>query len=170
MQISIHAPREGCDCRAGDGLQRFLFQSTHPVRGATARNIIRSACHGIFQSTHPVRGATYAGDQATCCEVFQSTHPVRGATSGWTTCLITRAVISIHAPREGCDRRPAGLANRQPTFQSTHPVRGATMPAKPHQSRIVISIHAPREGCDCIRNTPVRYCPISIHAPREGCD
>ena len=35
--ISIHAPREGCDLCPGIALVAFLslFQSTHPVRGAT---------------------------------------------------------------------------------------------------------------------------------------
>ena len=78
-----------------------LFQSTHPVRGAThhldggfrARPISihapREGCDEStvilelssgFQSTHPVRGAT---------------HPCDGVVRAW--------LISIHAPREGCD-------------------------------------------------------------------
>ena len=36
--ISIHAPREGCDYSTRDVFGRFsVFQSTHPVRGATIR-------------------------------------------------------------------------------------------------------------------------------------
>ena len=57
-------------------------------------------------------------------------------------------MISIHAPREGCD-------GRQIDFK---------IPSS-------ISIHAPREGCDCewvTRNGKIYQ--ISIHAPREGCD
>ena len=58
--------------------------------------------------------------------------------------------ISIHAPREGGDRRWGGKEYR-------------------HDRRI--SIHAPREGGDWIA---VRICgwytAISIHAPREGGD
>ena len=123
---------------------------------------------------------------------FQSTHPARGATSCPRSCKL-RACISIHAPREGCDRRD--------------------LPERGHKG---ISIHAPREGCDhtgmCSRRqlqdfnprtprgvrrsqcrqrrrsnspfqsthpargaTPQRppglcHTPISIHAPREGCD
>ena len=35
-RISIHAPREGCDVYDSNGvLRKSLFQSTHPVRGAT---------------------------------------------------------------------------------------------------------------------------------------
>ena len=37
-QISIHAPREGCDLRDNAAkLTQAQFQSTHPVRGATHR-------------------------------------------------------------------------------------------------------------------------------------
>ena len=35
-------------------------------------------------------------------------------------------VISIHAPREGCDYAEQVDVDRQNRFQSTHPVRGAT--------------------------------------------
>ena len=79
-------------------------------------------------------------------------------------------VISIHAPREGCDTRhiayraqkmdfnprtPHGvrlpwlwLWGRWCAFQSTHPVRGATPRPAALSIRASISIHAPREGCD----------------------
>ena len=55
---------------------------------------------------------------------FQSTHPVRGATLGVMD-VGDSTVISIHAPREGCDP-PRKPSNRLLKFQSTHPVRGAT--------------------------------------------
>ena len=55
---------------------------------------------------------------------FQSTHPVRGATIGeYESGEFDN--ISIHAPREGCDK----------------PFRVAAI-------FDTISIHAPREGCD----------------------
>ena len=78
---------------------------------------------------------------------FQFTHPGRGATLDTSLCCSV-VHVSIHAPREGCDR----LALRV--------VEG-----------IVVSIHAPREGCDVYL---FGYSPpnsvVSIHAPREGCD
>ena len=80
----------------------------------------------MFQSTHPVRGATVT-DCATLITVngFQSTHPVRGATSNYG--FPSRNVkVSIHAPREGCDQAAATRMRRVSWFQSTHPVRGAT--------------------------------------------
>ena len=36
--------------------------------------------------------------------------------------------ISIHAPREGCDRLPFVVGVVVAAFQSTHPGRGATCP------------------------------------------
>ena len=100
-RISIHAPREGCDTLVGMSDRRTRqFQSTHPVRGANAN--------------------TYDYNMWT---PFQSTHPVRGA----TRLDITRRRgqrISIHAPREGCDNTHSSALYNLP-FQSTHPVRGA---------------------------------------------
>ena len=101
-----------------------------------------------FQSTHPVRGATTTSKPTFTLKVkFQSTHPVRGATKpdGDVQFYL---LISIHAPREGCDQRDRG---QRALCQN-------------------ISIHAPREGCDTLLCERHRVPRISIHAPREGCD
>ena len=38
LHISIHAPLAGCDSGFGDFMaEEFAFQSTHPLRGATAK-------------------------------------------------------------------------------------------------------------------------------------
>ena len=127
-----------------------LFQSTHPVWGAThlGKSKTRTAenfnprtpcgvrqCAGFvvgcsqlkFQSTHPVWGATFTRvHQSGWPAIFQSTHPVWGATD------VQNAF--------------QGFAKQ---FQSTHPVWGATRPLTPwllHPQPI--SIHAPRVGCD----------------------
>ena len=76
------------------------FQSTHPVRGATLWAMQRRLEHSQFQSTHPVRGACAVSP--TNNPIFQSTHPVRGATPLRLEGRILQ-IISIHAPREGCD-------------------------------------------------------------------
>ena len=57
-QVSIHAPREGCDSIATSLLLLVdMFQFTHPGRGATC-----TTCEQVprraFQFTHPGRGAT----------------------------------------------------------------------------------------------------------------
>ena len=57
--ISIHAPREGCDAPSQNQTnQHNQFQSTHPVRDATAPFSTICATESVFQSTHPVRDAT----------------------------------------------------------------------------------------------------------------
>ena len=78
-----------------------------------------------FQSTHPVRGATTNSATVSFICGFQSTHPVRGAT-GVQIPGINANVISIHAPRAGCDATRSWIRCGFATFQSTHPVRGAT--------------------------------------------
>ena len=102
-----------------------LFQSTHPVRGAT--NILN-----IFNISRKI--SIHAPREG--CDVpmsthfvlvyeFQSTHPVRGAT-GLGCGLGLGLLISIHAPREGCDCTVLDRMSYRYAFQSTHPVRGAT--------------------------------------------
>ena len=102
-RVSIHAPREGCDFEAVD-LAKALgkFQFTHPGRGATSkrRQVIFDA---KFQFTHPGRGATGFTEYNIRPATFQFTHPGRGATSNSAPRRVDN-VVSIHAPREGCDR------------------------------------------------------------------
>jgi len=101
----------------------------------------------LFQSTLPVRGATANGGRIAIGDKFQSTLPVRGATEACSI-LPPGKQISIHAPRAGSDegtswcrstginfnpRSPCGERPMLPhgawgtwLFQSTLPVRGAT--------------------------------------------
>ena len=169
--ISIHAPLAGCDSTlvenrleaAGDfnprtpcGVRRTgvssayrdtTFQSTHPLRGATAVPQRRgdrpfdfnprTPCgvrrvgdmpprpSRIFQSTHPLRGATLFIYSLHTRRKFQSTHPLRGATRSYPYPAPTPS-ISIHAPLAGCDKRALSPSARGEQFQSTHPLRGAT--------------------------------------------
>ena len=124
--ISIHAPHAGCDFEDAHTAELFtLFQSTHPMRGATP--IIQRLRKRRTISIH----APHAGCDNSACwrhatqSIFQSTHPMRGATSGATPrssscphfnprtpCGVRRelaaivdrdAGISIHAPHAGCD-------------------------------------------------------------------
>ena len=60
--VSIHAPRAGCDQKKLATLQSSIkFQFTHPVRGATTRQVTLNGQRVWFQFTHPVRGATTDG-------------------------------------------------------------------------------------------------------------
>ena len=198
--ISIHAPRAGCDVRR---VWRVCFQNFNPRTPCGVRRALPLAptADQVFQSTHPVRGATRHTERRRSWASFQSTHPVRGATltrcgvsssqndfNPRTPCGVRRGRvgaalpgdhISIHAPRAGCDapitRLDAVCRQFQSThpvrgatsvmlttraalsFQSTHPVRGATLPCSPVSTPYVISIHAPRAGCDVFINIYAGY-------------
>ena len=144
-------PRTPCGGRPGktSSLMRLSqFQSTHPVRGATGLGGLvagyleisihapRAGCDVClpsgpgfekqFQSTHPVRGATFTGrgdamkllhfNPRTPCGVRRASPLTRGSI----------VLISIHAPRAGCDLVRLLILSSRSRFQSTHPVRGAT--------------------------------------------
>ena len=57
-------------------------------------------------------------------------------------------IVSIHAPRVGCD------------LQMVQTIVGA----------MLVSIHAPRVGCDAYIAFVSQLLNVSIHAPRVGCD
>ena len=105
-KISIHAPREGSDRQ---GVRPF-----QPV------------FHFYPRSPRGERRQAY-GSSCTCRRTFLSTLPARGATRAEHQGRPDRR-ISIHAPREGSDRREAGRRGALVTFLSTLPARGATYP------------------------------------------
>ncbi len=152
---------------------------------------LRELVDNLFQSTHPLRGATLCPDRAQGGWTFQSTHPLRGATVMCAGFKLGNS-ISIHAPLAGCDiwyslscvassnfnpRTPCGVRPCTPLFlagaegfQSTHPLRGATAQEGFEQVYSDISIHAPLAGCDPLGFSSARMARISIHAPLAGCD
>ena len=126
VDISIHAPREGCDwITSAPATKEFDNFNPRTPRGVRQFHQPSYSATGGFQSTHPARGATSTSNSSRA-----------------------RIAISIHAPREGCDRMGAhtqsdgryfnprtprgvrlviGVLHRAPAgFQSTHPARGAT--------------------------------------------
>ena len=118
--ISIHAPLAGCDfCGIEILSSRLQFQSTHPLRGATAANYLDDETI-LFQSTHPLRGATRSKSGYMILTKFQSTHPLRGATDARWRGRGQRQ-ISIHAPLAGCDRVRRRRANRNDDFNPRTP-------------------------------------------------
>ena len=104
--ISIHAPRVGCDTRPS--LAPTRRSNFNPRTPCGVRQLGRvSLLHPpLFQSTHPVWGATVVGnDKSNPITVFQSTHPVWGATP---TPVVTRPPPQYFNPRTPCGVRPAG--------------------------------------------------------------
>ena len=148
--ISIHAPHAGCDAKSAAYVARYtVFQSTHPMRGATNR-LWRSGSPAAISIHAPHAGCDLsASKKSKDWRPFQSTHPMRGATL-WTAVRAVFAVISIHAPHAGCDMSLGRRFTSYPTFQSTHPMRGATEKRPRSISISDISIHAPHAGCDNI--------------------
>ena len=108
----------------------------------------------LFQSTHPVRGATINCDVYDDNNTFQSTHPVRGATMPKININgITR--ISIHAPREGCDVTCRFFPIMFYRISIHAPREGCDASGYSSSTLVQsISIHAPREGCDLRRLKP----------------
>ena len=164
-------PRTPCGVRLGYITHRakdLVFQSTHPLRGAT-QDWLAMGGGGEFQSTHPLRGATWKNNGRSKAKTFQSTHPLRGAT---VTTFIMHKVsgISIHAPLAGCDAAGGDSTHTRPLFQSTHPLRGATCSIYGICRIYVFQSTHPLRGAT-IRDA---RCPaggtISIHAPLAGCD
>ena len=126
LDVSIHAPRVGCDKLLLLLLKRIkAFQFTHPVWGATSDGADDCRRYASFNSRTP-------------CGVRH------------LTCnrQVTPQYVSIHAPRVGCDsicriikqfrngfnsRTPCGVRPKMHNdiierrmFQFTHPVWGAT--------------------------------------------
>ena len=101
--VSIHAPREGCDYRrSGGSTFPECFNSRTPG-GVRLAKMTLTEIAKEFQFTHPGRGATLRLLLPLLCRArFQFTHPGRGATLQKLIQRLLR-LVSIHAPREGCD-------------------------------------------------------------------
>ena len=123
---------------------------------------------------------------------FQSTHPARGATPYW--CVLARpafhfnprtprgvrqvadgppgdcVIISIHAPREGCDKAPLAGGTKERNFNPRTPrgVRRDGMSAPMRGGDF--NPRTPRGVRRSVMRSSICSNSISIHAPREGCD
>ena len=146
--ISIHAPLAGCDkILAIAGIEDEVFQSTHPLRGATIDNLAVTVVKLYFNPRTPCGVRLPSIYTLTTPAEFQSTHPLRGATKAQTAPR-SQSQISIHAPLAGCD-----FTTEKSSVESNN-----------------ISIHAPLAGCDNKACTWESSNSISIHAPLAGCD
>ena len=146
-----------------------------------------------FQSTRPLRGATASASADLIVPLFQSTHPLRGATKKATQVQPARR-ISIHAPLAGRDERglPTDRAGSK-DFNPRAPCGARLFGSVAKNQGCDISIHAPLAGRDGSGKAPLpvpgnfnprapcgarraHYRPfrprhtISIHAPLAGRD
>ena len=79
-----------------------VFQSTHPLRGATLPDLIPVDGKCDFNPRTPCGVRRTAEKDYAIVHEFQSTHPLRGATTALAVAEKTYR-ISIHAPLAGCD-------------------------------------------------------------------
>ena len=146
-EVSIHAPRVGCDHRRGC--------PPHRTRGFNSRTPCGVRQHIALASTKPI-----SFNSRTPCGVRHKERPrataQRTSFNSRTPCGVRRTYsakplpptsVSIHAPRVGCDRSLV--------YTSTY---------------LLVSIHAPRVGCDIVKIIKACFWTVSIHAPRVGCD
>ena len=124
-----------------------IFQSTHPMRGATRARTLKKKPAELFQSTHPMRGATREVGRKRRLSSFQSTHPMRGATYSHSGLTPNLTHFNPHTP---CGVRPT-------------PINFTVQRRK-------ISIHTPHAGCDLCDLISGEIDDISIHTPHAGCD
>ena len=146
-----------------------MFQSTPPVRGATALRVVRRAfC--VFQSTPPVRGATRSSRG--CRDSSKRFNPRPPCGERRLPCgdgaLV--AVVSIHAPRAGSDPSKDAIGVNLHLFQSTPPVRGATAAAASIGALNQFQSTPPVRGATQLFRDSRHKTRVSIHAPRAGSD
>ena len=148
FDISIHAPHTGCDdCPRPKQRHRGHFNPRTPY-GVRRRKFFGSHLRDLFQSTHPIRGATTIGTRETeklrlisihaphtGCDIQEPRPPAQRIYFNPRTPYGVRLIIRVHCPKHG-------------TFQSTHPIRGATTHSGTLPEARYISIHAPHTGCD----------------------
>ena len=150
----------------------------------------RTPGQSVFQSTHPLRGATQASELFNRAVGISIHAPLAGCDDRFREEIIVDT-ISIHAPLAGCDiilltptieivnfnpRTPCGVRpiaysarSFASSFQSTHPLRGATARRGRAATVRPISIHAPLAGCDQIfRKSKVGHCSFQSTHPLRG--
>ena len=126
--ISIHAPREGSDQQNDRSRTKALNFNPRSPRGERQATNNADNHNQQFQSTLPARGATLLQQQ------HRQTRP-----------------ISIHAPREGSDRRMRYIERRLAEHFNPRSPRGERpISLQFSASSSAISIHAPREGSDAV--------------------
>ena len=97
--VSIHAPWEGCD-------QAYLRTAPY---------------YREFHFTHPGRGATLHAQRADGIAACFNSRTPGGVRRDEIHSLEFITHVSIHAPREGCDRPCAGRSKRITSFNSRTP-------------------------------------------------
>ena len=102
-RISIHAPHKGCDSSSAMVLYNLSDFNPRTPQGVRRLDSCVQLFTALFQSTHPTRGATKK-DVAWACAYAISIHaPHKGCDIHIYDANGQLFIISIHAPHKGCD-------------------------------------------------------------------
>ena len=143
-----------------------LFQSTLPVRGATAYRWQHVGDIKNFNPRSPCGERPSVVDNVAVTVEFQSTLPVRGATKMARAYNVSDS-ISIHAPRAGSDAPTRRLHHLRVYFNPRSPCGERRHSGLFRPCQAPISIHAPRAGSD-ICGTEASQCSKDFN-PRSPC-
>ena len=144
--VSIHAPLAGCDKALP--AHKTVIVGFNPRTPCGVRRGCRRPLRPShpFQSTHPLRGATagvFSGSQPACVSIHA---PLAGCDEIFIDCRLNLGV-SIHAPLAGCDR--LCVAFDRLLYVSIHaPHAGCDDYQYRRHADYRISIHVPHAGCD----------------------
>ena len=125
MEVSIHAPREGCDISLLDMVHACHVSIHAPREGCDGHSLHGQAYEAGFNSRTP------GGVRHKCKHILIGKVSFNSRTPGGVRQL-SRLIgerlprVSIHAPREGCDSFWSAVTRSVSEFQFTHPGRGAT--------------------------------------------
>ena len=140
------------------------------MRGATVVSA-QAARRSLFQSTRPMRGATASKSASTLLQSNFNPCAPCGARRGQIMHYYERIRISIHAPHAGRDRGRGVSVQGQHYFNPRAPCGARRRSAWSLTSFPKISIHAPHAGRDGVHHGPAGLVGgISIHAPHAGRD
>ena len=118
--VSIHAPRAGCDIGTSRRPRSTLVSIHAPRAGCDQKQHIVVQPYYGFNSRTPCGVRQQDEVNQPYQKQFQFTHPVRGATQqGYSRRSV--ACVSIHAPRAGCDGLLGALNSLSSCFNSRTP-------------------------------------------------
>ncbi len=163
------APRGARLARVNADVNRELFQSTRPSRGATHPKCLSGLCQAI--SIHaPLAGRDQFLLISASRPCYFNPRAPRGARRRLQLFYLRKIAFQSTRPSRGATSTAQRLVGSK-GFQSTRPSRGATS----KQDRTIrgdldISIHAPLAGRDRKANFSRFSLNISIHAPLAGRD
>ena len=108
-KISIHAPHAGCDVQIHR--QKVVVSYFNPRTPCGVRHLAYTQAQtaALFQSTHPMRGATNAAGRCYAQNKYFNPRTPCGVRQHKLEQEHSMACISIHAPHAGCDLRKSIL-------------------------------------------------------------